>query len=69
MSNGTIPAGVAAAGTHPSTGTALLAEIAGIEPGDMATVALQLHSADISLQAALQTTASVKQMSLLNFLE
>jgi flagellar hook-associated protein 3 FlgL len=55
--------------TQTSTGTALQSQISSIETADMATVAVQLSSANISYQAALQTTASIKQMSLLNFLQ
>jgi flagellar hook-associated protein 3 FlgL len=55
--------------TQTANGTALQTQISGIENADMATVAIQLSSANISYQAALQTTASIRQMSLLNFLQ
>jgi flagellar hook-associated protein 3 FlgL len=59
----------AAQTTQTATGTALQTQIAGIENPDLATIAIQLSSANISYQAALQTTASIRQMSLLNFLQ
>jgi flagellar hook-associated protein 3 FlgL len=55
--------------TQTSKGTALQSQISSIETADLATVAVQLSSANISYQAALQTTASIRQMSLLNFLQ
>jgi flagellar hook-associated protein 3 FlgL len=55
--------------TQTTNGTALQTQISGIENADLATVAIQLSSANISYQAALQTTASIRQMSLLNFLQ
>jgi flagellar hook-associated protein 3 FlgL len=59
----------AAQTTQVSTGTALQTQLSGIEQADLATVAIQLSSANLSYQAALQTTASIRQMSLLNFLQ
>jgi flagellar hook-associated protein 3 FlgL len=55
--------------TQTTTGTALQDQLTGIVNIDMASAAVQLSSANISYQAALQTTASVRQMSLLNFLQ
>jgi flagellar hook-associated protein 3 FlgL len=55
--------------TQTTTGTAIQTQLTGIEKVDLAGVAVQLSSANLSYQAALQTTASVRQMSLLNFLQ
>ena len=59
----------AAQTTQTTTGTALQTQLSGIEQADMASVAIALSSANLSYQAALQTTASIRQMSLLNFLQ
>jgi flagellar hook-associated protein 3 FlgL len=55
--------------TQTTTGTAIQTQLSGIEKVDLAGVAVQLSSANLSYQAALQTTATVRQMSLLNFLQ
>ncbi len=61
---------VEAAQTAQTTnGTALQTQISGLKNADLASVAIALSSANVSYQAALQTTASIRQMSLLNFLQ
>jgi flagellar hook-associated protein 3 FlgL len=59
----------AAQTTQTTNGTALQTQLSGLENADLASVAIQLSSANLSYQAALQTTASIRQMSLLNFLQ
>ena len=51
-----------------STGTALAAQLSDIEDIDLADMAIKVSTANVTYQAALQTTASVRQLSLLNFL-
>lgn len=51
-----------------ATGTALKTQLSGIEDVDMADMALKVTSANTAYQAALQTTASIRQLSLLDFL-
>jgi flagellar hook-associated protein 3 FlgL len=55
--------------SQTTTGTALKTQLSGIVDVDFPTAAINLSSANISYQAALQTTASIRQMSLLNFLQ
>jgi len=50
------------------TGTALAGELSGIQDIDLAKTAVQVSTANVTYQAALQTTANVRQLSLLQFL-
>lgn len=54
--------------TQTTIGTALQTRLADIEQVDVADAAVRLASANLSYQAALQTTANVGQLSLLDFL-
>lgn len=51
-----------------STGTAMQTQLSSIEDIDPAEMAIKLTTANTAYQAALQTTASVRQLSLLDFL-
>jgi flagellar hook-associated protein 3 FlgL len=51
-----------------STNLALTTQLSDIQDIDIAKVAVQVSTAQVNYQAALQTTASIRQMSLLNFL-
>lgn len=55
--------------TQTAVGTALTTQLSGIEDVDLADMAIKVASANTSYQAALQTTAKVGQLSLLNFLQ
>jgi flagellar hook-associated protein 3 FlgL len=46
----------------------LQTELSGIQDIDLADMAVKVSTAQVSYQASLQTTASIQQMSLLNFL-
>jgi flagellar hook-associated protein 3 FlgL len=52
-----------------STGTALTTQLSGIEDIDLADMAIKVTTANTTYQAALQTTASIRQLSLLDFLK
>jgi flagellar hook-associated protein 3 FlgL len=52
-----------------STGTALQTQLSSIVDVDTAQMAIQVTTANTAYQAALQTTASIRQLSLLNFLQ
>ena len=54
--------------TQTSLGTSLQTQLTGIEDVDVADMAVKVAAANTSYQAALQTTASIGQLSLLNFL-
>lgn len=54
--------------TQTTVGTALQSRLADVEQVDVADAAVRLASANLSYQAALQTTANVGQLSLLDFL-
>ena len=54
--------------TQTTTGTALTTQLSGIEDADMADLAIKVSTANTTYQAALQTTATVGQLSLLDFL-
>lgn len=51
-----------------SNGLSLKTELSGIQDIDLADMAVKVSTAQVSYQASLQTTASIRQMSLLNFL-
>jgi flagellar hook-associated protein 3 FlgL len=51
-----------------TTGTALQSQLNDIENVDMADAAVKVAAANVSYQAALQTTASIGRLSLLDFL-
>jgi flagellar hook-associated protein 3 FlgL len=51
-----------------STGTTLTTQLSNIQDIDLAQMAVDVSTAQVTYQASLQTTASIKQMSLLNFL-
>jgi flagellar hook-associated protein 3 FlgL len=51
-----------------ATGTALAAQLSDLEDIDLADMAVKVSTANVTYQAALQTTANVRQLSLLNFL-
>lgn len=55
--------------TQTSVGTSLTSRLSDIEDVDVASAAVNLAAANTSYQAALQTTAMVGQLSLLNFLQ
>lgn len=55
--------------TQTTVGTALTTQLSSIEDVDLADMAVKVASANVSYQAALQTTAKVGQLSLLNFLQ
>lgn len=54
--------------TQTSVGTSLTTQLSGIEGIDLADAAVRVAAANTSYQAALQTTASIGQLSLLDFL-
>jgi flagellar hook-associated protein 3 FlgL len=54
--------------TQTTVGTSIKTQLSGIEEVDMADAAVRLAAANSSYQAALQTTASIGQLSLLDFL-
>lgn len=54
--------------TQTTAGTALQTQLSGIEDVDLADLAVKVAAANTSYQAALQTTASIGQLSLLDFL-
>ena len=49
-------------------GTALQSELSGVEDVDMAEMAMKVTTANTNYQAALQTTATISQLSLMDFL-
>jgi flagellar hook-associated protein 3 FlgL len=51
-----------------SNGLSLKTELSGIQDIDLADMAVKVSTAQVTYQASLQTTASIQQMSLLNFL-
>ena len=51
-----------------SNGTSLQTELSGIQDIDLADMAVKVSTASVTYQASLQTTASIQQLSLLNFL-
>jgi flagellar hook-associated protein 3 FlgL len=51
-----------------SRGLALRTQLSGIQAIDVASMAIQVSTANTNFQAALQTTASIRQLSLLDFL-
>lgn len=51
-----------------STSTSLASQLSDIQDIDLAQTAVQVSTANVTYQAALQTTASVRQLSLLDFL-
>jgi flagellar hook-associated protein 3 FlgL len=51
-----------------STGTTLTSQLSNIQDIDIADMAIKVSTANVTYQAALQTTASIRQLSLLNFL-
>ncbi len=55
--------------TQTTQDTAMTTQLTGIENVDLADMAIQVSTANTTYQAALQTTASVRQMSLLDFLK
>ena len=57
-----------AQGVQTQTGTALKTQLSTIQDIDLADMAVQVTTANTTYQAALQTTASIRQMSLLDFL-
>jgi len=54
--------------TQQSTATSFKTQLSGIQDIDIADMAVQITTANTTYQAALQTTASIRQLSLLNFL-
>jgi flagellar hook-associated protein 3 FlgL len=58
----------AAQASLTQTSTALKTRLSGIQDIDLASMAVQVSTANVNYQAALQTTASIRQMSLLEFL-
>jgi flagellin-like hook-associated protein FlgL len=46
----------------------LTTSLSGIQDADVANLAIQISSTNMAYQAALQTTASIRQTSLLNYL-
>jgi len=57
-----------AAGGLTTRGTALQSELSGVEDVDMAEMAMKVTTANTNYQAALQTTATISQLSLMDFL-
>ncbi len=55
--------------TQTATSTSLTTELSSIEDVDTAQMAIQVTTANTAYQAALQTTASIRQLSLLDFLK
>jgi flagellar hook-associated protein 3 FlgL len=51
-----------------STALTLTSQLSGIQDIDLASMAIQVTTANTNYQAALQTTANIRQISLLNFL-
>lgn len=51
-----------------ANGTSLTTELSGLQDVDVADLAVRVSSANVTYQAALQTTANVRQLSLLTFL-
>lgn len=51
-----------------ATGTTLASQLSDIQDIDLADMAIQVTTANATYQAALQTTASIRQLSLLDFL-
>jgi flagellar hook-associated protein 3 FlgL len=51
-----------------ATGTTLAGQLSDIQDIDLAEMAVKVSTANVTYQAALQTTANVRQLSLLNFL-
>lgn len=49
-------------------GTAMQTELSGVEDVDLAEMAMKVSTANTNYQAALQTTANIRQLSLLDFL-
>lgn len=54
--------------SQQSTNVSLNDELSGIQDIDLADMAIQVTTANTTYQAALQTTANIRQISLLNFL-
>lgn len=52
-----------------STNTTLKTQLSNVQDIDLASMAVQVSTAQVTYQAALQTTAGIQQMSLLNFLQ
>jgi flagellar hook-associated protein 3 FlgL len=52
-----------------STNLSLTSQLSDIQDIDLAQVAVQVSTANVNYQAALQTTAGIRQLSLLNFLQ
>lgn len=52
-----------------STKVALATQLSSVQDIDLPELAVQVSTAQVAYQAALQTTASIQQMSLLNFLQ
>jgi len=51
-----------------TTGTSLATQLSNLQDIDLADMSVKVSTANVTYQAALQTTASVRQLSLLNFL-
>ena len=51
-----------------ATGTNLATQLSGLQDIDLADMTVKVATANVTYQAALQTTANVRQLSLLNFL-
>ena len=51
-----------------STSVQITTSLSGIQDADVANMAIQISSANVAYQAALQTTASIRQTSLLDYL-
>jgi len=51
-----------------ATGTSLATQLSDLQDIDLADMAVRVSTANVTYQAALQTTANVRQISLLNFL-
>ena len=54
--------------TQVTNGTAMTTQLSGIEEVDLADMAIKVTTANTAYQAALQTTATIRQLSLLDFL-
>ena len=55
--------------TTSATALQLTTQLSGLQDVDVADMAIQISSANVAYQAALQTTASIRQTSLLDFLK
>jgi flagellar hook-associated protein 3 FlgL len=58
-----------AQGMATDVSTSIASQLSDIQDIDLAEIAVQVSSANVTYQAALQTTANVRQLSLLNFLK